>query len=155
MSWKSKRKRISKRWGWGRLILRRGDWPWWLMSLFAYLRIFSFFKVYFIDFYITVFPVFFPLIPSTWHPLPSSNPHSLVHVHGSCIYVLWLLHFLYYCKSPYVYFVLTNYASYSLYLFRHFPPPRSLPADNPPCGLYVCDSVPVLVVCLVCFLFFS
>ena len=26
-----------------------------------------------------------------------------------------------------------------------------LPADNPPCDLHFCDSVPLLVVCLVCF----
>ena len=36
-----------------------------------------------------------------------------------------------------------------------FPPilPRLLPADNPPCDFHFCDSVPVLVVCLVCFCF--
>ena len=36
-----------------------------------------------------------------------------------------------------------------------FPPSTSypLPADNPPCDLHVCDSVVVLVVCLVCFCF--
>ena len=43
----------------------------------------------------------------------------------------------------------TNYASYSLYLFRPFFP---LPA-NPPCDLHFCASVPVLVVCLVCLCF--
>ena len=31
------------------------------------------------------------------------------------------------------------------------PPPY--PADNPPCDLHFCDSLPVLVVCLVCFCF--
>ena len=31
--------------------------------------------------------------------------------------------------------------------------PLSLPTDNPPCDLHFCDSVPVLVVCLVCFCF--
>ena len=41
----------------------------------------------------------------------------------------------------------TNYVSYSQYLFL-------LPTDNPPCDLHFCDSVPVLVVCLVCFSFF-
>ena len=32
--------------------------------------------------------------------------------------------------------------------------PLSFPADNPPCDLHFCDSIPVLVVCLVCFCFF-
>ena len=32
--------------------------------------------------------------------------------------------------------------------------PLTLPADNPPCDLHFCDSVPVLVVCLVHFCFF-
>ena len=31
--------------------------------------------------------------------------------------------------------------------------PYPLPTDNPPCDLHFCDSVPVLVVCLVSFLF--
>ena len=34
---------------------------------------------------------------------------------------------------------------------RFFPFP--LPTDNPPCDLHFCDSVPVLVICLVCFCF--
>ena len=36
-----------------------------------------------------------------------------------------------------------------------FPPlsPLHFPTDNPPCDLHFCDSVPVLVVCLVCFCF--
>ena len=36
-----------------------------------------------------------------------------------------------------------------------FPPfsPLPLPAGNPPCHLHFCDSVPVLVVCLVHFVF--
>ena len=31
--------------------------------------------------------------------------------------------------------------------------PLCFPADNPPCDLHFCDSVPILVVCLVCFVF--
>ena len=46
----------------------------------------------------------------------------------------------------------TNYASYYLYLPFPFPP--LLLTDNFPCDLYFCDSVPVLVVCLV-FVFVS
>ena len=33
--------------------------------------------------------------------------------------------------------------------------PLLLPTDNPPCDLHFCDSVPVLVVGLVCFHFFK
>ena len=36
--------------------------------------------------------------------------------------------------------------------FPHLSPSHS-PADNPPCDLHFCDYVPVLVVCLVCFVF--
>ena len=50
-----------------------------------------------------------------------------------------------------VYFVPAIYTSYSLYLFPHLPLP--CPADNPACDLHFCDSVPVLVVCLVWFCF--
>ena len=34
----------------------------------------------------------------------------------------------------------------------NFSPILPLPADNPPCDLYFSDSVPVIVICLVCFL---
>ena len=50
-----------------------------------------------------------------------------------------------------MYFLLTVYATYSLYLFCHCLPP--FPTANPPCDLHFCDSFPVLVICLVCFCF--
>ena len=36
---------------------------------------------------------YFPLSPSPPSPPPTSivNPHTVVHIHGSCIYVLWLI----------------------------------------------------------------
>ena len=48
-------------------------------------------------------------------------PHSptIVHVHGSYLWVLWLLHFLHYSYPPPVYFPPIIYATYSLY---HSPP---------------------------------
>ena len=54
------------------------------MALFIYLFIF---KVYFIDYAITVIPVFFSsLSPSTLYPSlphpPAFPPRSLVYVHG-------------------------------------------------------------------------
>ena len=49
------------------------------------------------------------------------------------------------------------FSTYHLcYLFSvPFPPfsPPTPPNDNLPCDLHFCDSVPVLVVCLVCFCF--
>ena len=64
--------------------------------------------------------------PSLHSILPTpSIPHSppIVHVHGSYIYVLRLLHFLYYSYPPPVYFLPTIYATYSLYLFPSLPLP--------------------------------
>ena len=57
--------------------------------------------------------------------LTPSLPHSppIVHVHGSYIEVLWLLHFLHYSYLPPVYFPPIIYATYSLYL----SPPLPLP----------------------------
>ena len=50
---------------------------------------------------------FFPLCPPlpTSHPAPTVNSHTIVHVHGSFIHVLWLV---------------------SSHSFHHFPPPPSL-----------------------------
>ena len=47
------------------------------------------------------------------------------------------------------------FSTYHLcYLFYVPPPPPShSPVDSPPCDLHFCGSVPVLVVCLVCFCF--
>ena len=45
----------------------------------------SFFLNYLIDYVITVILIFLPLPPSTQNPTPSGNPHTIVHVHGSCV----------------------------------------------------------------------
>ena len=67
------------------------------------------------------------MLSSSWHPLClQQSPLPLVHVHGSYILVLWLLHFLYYSYPPPVYFVPNNYASYCLYLFLLSPPPSHI-----------------------------
>ena len=72
-------------------------------------------------------PNFSPI--ASLHPVPPFPPAStpLVHVHGSCIQVLWLLHFLYYSYHPPVYFVPTNLCFLFPVppLFSAFP----LPAD--------------------------
>ena len=95
------------------------------------------------------FPPFTPLHPP--HHLPPTFPS-----YGSCPWVILisslLLHFLYYSYPPPVYFLPTIYATYSLYLSPPLSPSHS-PVDNPPCDLHFCGSVPVLVVCLLCFCF--
>ena len=67
--------------------------------------------------------------PSLHSILPTpSLPHSpsIVHVYGSYLEVLWLLHFLHYFYSPPVYFPPIIYATYSLYLSPPPPPPTPL-----------------------------
>ena len=56
-------------------------------------------KLYFI-YYLNICPNVPPLPPSTKHPHPSGSPPTIVHVHGSCVWVLWLLHFLYCTFHP-------------------------------------------------------
>ena len=93
---------------------------------------------------------FSPLFPSALHTPPTSMPPL-----SSCP---WVVHSSY-SASPFPKLFLTYpclFSNYHLcYLFPvPFPPffLYLLPADNPPCDLYFCDSVPVLV-CLV-FVFF-
>ena len=95
---------------------------------------------------------FSPLFPSALHT--PSHLHSTPF--SSC---LWVLHisslaspfFILFLTSPYL------FCTYHLcYLFSvPFLPlsPSHSPVDNPPCDLHFCGSVPVLVVCLVCFCF--
>ena len=110
------------------------------------------FLIYFIDYAITIVPIFPLLSPSAWYHLPSSNPRPL----SSCP---WVMHKSS-LASPFPIFFLISpclFCTYQLCFLFPLPfPPFSLlllPADNPPCDLYFCDSVPVLIVCLVCFSF--
>ena len=85
-------------------------------------------------------------------PIPSSNHLSsypwVVHISSLA------LHFLYYSysnlplSSLHLPFMLLIPCTFSLVS------PLPLPADNPPCDLHFCESVPVLVVCLGFFFFF-
>ena len=93
--------------------------------------------------------------PSIYSPLPCT-PHS-----NSIPLLLssWVGH-VSSLASPFPTLFLTCPCLFSTYhlcfLFPvPFPPssPLLLPADNPPCELHFCDSVPILVVCLVCFCF--
>ena len=107
--------------------------------------------LYFIDYAFTVVLVLLiiPLHPA--HPIPPTFPSF-----SSCPWVIHISSLVstfptLFLPSPY--FLPIIYATYSLYLFPLSPLFHS-PADNPPCDLHFCDSVPVLVVCLVCFCFF-
>ena len=81
---------------------------------------------------------------------PSGNPPTIVHTHGSCTYVLWLLHFLCCTLHPHPYSV-TTYLYFLIPLPPHPFPHTTLPSGNHQNALHIHDSVSVLV-CLVCFL---
>ena len=92
---------------------------------------------------------FIPLYPA--HPL-SPVSHSL----SPCP---WVIH-ISSLASPFPILFLTSPCLFCTYhLCFLFPVsfshslPSPFPADNPPCDLQFCDSVPVLVVCLVHFWF--
>ena len=112
-----------------------------------------FFKVYFIDYTITVVSFLFsPFSPSVLHHTRNRIPCSL----SSCPWVIYISSL----ASTFPILFLTSPCLFSTYhlcflfpvTFPSFSPLR-LPIDNPPCDLHFCDSLPVLVVCLVCFCF--
>ena len=115
----------------------------------------SFFKVYFIDYAITVVPFLSPLYspppcvlpPTCIPPLPLSSCPWIIHTSS--------------LASPFPILFLTSLCLFCTYhLCFLFPvlilpfillPPT--PTDDPQCDLHFCDSVSVLIVCLVSFLF--
>ena len=104
-------------------------------------------KIYLIDYAITLVPLFPPLLPSTLHPPPNGIPQSQFMSMG-CTYKFF---------GFYISDTILNLPLFILYLLFMllslctFPPsPLPLPTDNPPCDLHFCDSVPILVICLVC-----
>ena len=95
------------------------------------------------------FRPFIPLHPA--HLLPSTFPP-----YSSCP---WVIH-INSLASIFPILFLPSPCLFSTYHLRYlfsvpFPPlsPSHSPVDNPPCDLHFCGSVPVLVVCLVCFCF--
>uniref|UniRef100_K9IGT4 Uncharacterized protein n=1 Tax=Desmodus rotundus TaxID=9430 RepID=K9IGT4_DESRO len=111
-----------------------------------------FLRMYFIDYAITVVLFFFLLIiPLLTVPHPPS-----FHKLSSCPWVIYISSLAF----PFPILFLTSPCLFCIYYLCFlfpvtFPPfsPLSLPTDNPPCDLHFCDSVPVLVVCLVHFCF--
>ena len=96
---------------------------------------------------------FLPFIPLCLVPLlPPSFPHL-----SSCP---WVLHICSLASLFPILFLTSSclFCTYNLcFLFPLLSPPlfsHSLLADNLSCDLYFCESVPLLVVCLVCFSFF-
>ena len=96
--------------------------PWHFVNLFLIEFIYLFFKhiLLIMLLHLSHFPPFTPLHPA--HPLLPHSP-AIVHVHGSYISILWLLHFLHYSYPPPVYFPPVIYATYSLYLYPPLPLP--------------------------------
>ena len=98
-----------------------------------------------------------PFFPPLYSPPPCTTSHQYhTPLLGLCP---WVIH-ISSLASPFPKLFLTSpslFCSYHLcFLFPvPFPASASLtfPADNPPCDLYFCKSVPVLVVCLVHFCF--
>ena len=117
-----------------------------------FLFLFFYFLIYIIDYAITVVPFsllhsLLPCTPPLSHILPTNSSCPwVIHIHSlaSTFPTLFL-------PSPCL------FSTYHLcYLFSvPFPPlfPSHSPVDNPPCDLHFCGSVPILVVCLVCFCF--
>ena len=107
----------------------------------------------FIDYAITVVPIIPHFSPSVrYPPFPPASPPT--HTLSSCPWVVQVT----FLVSPFPILFLTSpclFCTYHLYflfsvpsLFPHSPPTPFL-LINPPYDLHFCDSVPVLVVCLV------
>ena len=125
-------------------------------------------------------PVYHPSPPPT--PSSPGNPHNIVHVHELFFFLFISFHAvppshqhsptLSSCPrvihmsslaSPFPILFLNPYLFCTYHLcflfpvpfppFSTAPPPALPPVDNPPCELHFCDSVSVLVGCLVCFWF--
>ena len=111
---------------------------------------FLFFKLYFIGYAITVVSTFPPLPPSTQPPTPSGNPYTTVYVHGSYIYVLWLLYSLYCTLHPHDYSVTTDFYFLIPSCFLSSPL-ITFPSGNHQNILCIYDSVFVWLICLFCF----
>ena len=114
------------------------------------LSLFKNFKIYFIDYAITVVPFSSLYSPPPAHPLPPSTP-SL----SSCPWVIRISSLASTFPILFLTFPCLFHINHLCYSFPvHFPYFRlPTPAANSPLDLHFCDSVPVPVVSLVCFCF--
>ena len=94
------------------------------------------------------FPPFIPLHPA--HSLPPSFPPF-----RSCPWVIYTFFGFYMSYTILTLPLSIFYLPFKLLILCTLSPsfPTHSPADNPPCDLHFCGSVPVLVVCLVCLYF--
>ena len=109
------------------------------------------FKIYFIDYAITVvpFPPLYYLPPCTPPPthIPPLQFMSMGHTYKFFgFYISYTI-----LNLPLSLF----YLQFMLLILCTFNPiyPIPFPTDNPPCDPYFCDSVLLLVLCLFCFCF--
>ena len=114
-------------------------------------------KIYFIDYTITVVPFFLPLVPL--YPVPSLLPSFSSYHHSPPEFMSRGHTYKFFGFSTsysilnlplsilYLPFMLLIPCTFSLIL-------PCFPADNPPCDLYFCESVPVLVFVYFCFCYF-
>ena len=110
------------------------------------------FKVYFIDYAITVVPFFLPFISlcpvPSFYPPPSIPPFmSMGHTYKFFTFSISYTILNLPLSILYLSTMLLIPCTFSAIL------PLLLPVDNSPCDLHFCDSVPLLVVSLVCFWF--
>ena len=92
------------------------------------------------------------LLQLSYPPPLHSNPSCPPLPYSSCP---WVIHVSSLASTFLIRFLPSSclFSTYHLcYLFSVSFPSHS-PVDNPPCDLHFCGSVPVLVVCLVCFCF--
>ena len=108
--------------------------------------IFQLFLFLYFDYAVTVVPFFFLSHPSLQQSTPFSSCPWFVHVSSlaSPLPILFLTSPCLFCSYPLCFLIPAPFSPF-------FPFP--LPVDNPPNDPHTCDSVPVLVVCLVCFCF--
>ena len=122
-----------------------------LKSVLFYFFIFSYFNIFYWLCYYSC-PIFSPL----YSPLPCTHPPTSIPPHPISS---WVIH-IRSLASPFPILFLTSsclFSTYHLCFLFHVPfPPFSLlplPADDPPCDFHFWESLPVLVVCLVYFVF--
>ena len=106
-------------------------------------------KIHFIDYVVTVVLIFPPVPSSTQYPHSLQQPPTL----SSCP---WVVH-ISSLASPFPILFLTStlciwYRPLMLLLSCTFSPILPPPTETPPCDLCIYDSVPVLLVCSVCYL---
>ena len=108
------------------------------------------FLIHFIDYAITVAP-----LSPLYSPPPCIRPPTHIPPFSSCPWVIQISSLASTFPIPFLPSPCLFSTYHLCYLFSvPFPlSPSHYRVDNPPCDLHFCVSIPVLVVCLVCFCF--